>query len=167
MNIPILLCIIFILSFIVLYWFFTRENKKDKDKDSPLALISIAMLFSVLSTLVFAFFLFMIIGSIRVVDSVFSLHIDTGQLLIVGTCYLIYWLSIDSIFSKIFDYMMGDTIYSNLSLSFSRTAAFYLIGLFTGLSKDINLTLSIGVALILLVIDTSYSLYSKKSKIKV
>ncbi|WP_282033571.1 hypothetical protein [Metabacillus indicus] len=166
MKIPFLLCIIFILSFVVLYWFFTRENKKDKDKDSPLALISMAMLFSVLSTLVFAFFLFVIIGSMKVVDSVFSLQIDTGQLLIVGTCYLIYWLTIDSIFSKISDYLMGDTIYSNLSISLSRAAAFYIIGIFTNLSEDINLTLSIGVALILLVIDTSYSFYSKRPKIK-
>ena len=155
MKIVIFLSVIFILLFILLFWFIHHENKKEeeKEKDSLLTIAIVAILFSVIITVVFGFFLFLIIGSTSVVDTLFSLNINTNQLITIGISFLIYWLTVDNIIEKFFEYLLGENTYAILSLALARMAAFYIIGIIINLNTTINMTISIGVSLILLVIE--------------
>ena len=108
---------IFILLFLLLFWFFHYENKKEKNKDTLLTLVVVAILFSVIITFVFAFFLFLIMGSTNFIDKIFSLNIDTNQLIVIGISFLIYLLTIDNVFEKVFEYLLGENIYAILSLT--------------------------------------------------
>ena len=162
LKISIFLSLIFILSFFLLFWFIHHENKKKEKQDSLLTLVVMAILFSVIITFVFAFVLFLIIGSTNVIDKIFSLNINTNQLFIIGISFLIYWLTIDNIFEKLFEYMLGENIYAILFLALSRVVSCYIIGIIIKLNEVINMTVSIGVPLIILAIETLY--YSKNNK---
>ena len=153
MKIVIFSSVIFIPIFILLFWFIHHENKKEKEKDSLLTIIIVATLFSVILTVVFVFFLFLIMGSTTVIDTLFSLHINTNQLITIGISFLIYWLTVDNIIEKFFEYLFGENIYAIFSLAVARMAAFYIIGIILNLNDTINMTISIGVSLILLVIE--------------
>ena len=162
LKISIFLALIFILSFFLLFWFIHHENKKKEKQDSLLTLVVMAILFSVIITFVFAFVLFLIIGSTNVIDKIFSLNINTNQLFIIGISFLIYWLTIDNIFEKLFEYMLGENIYAILFLALSRVVSCYIIGIIIKLNEVINMTVSIGVPLIILAIETLH--YSKNNK---
>lgn len=163
LKISIFLSVIFILSFLLLFWFIRHENKKEKNRDSLLSLIVVAIIFSAISTLVFAFFLFLIVGSTSVIDSIFSLNINSTELIVIGISFLIYWITIDNIFEKFFEYLWGENIYAILSLALSRVASFYIIGLIIILNEDINMIISLGVSFVLLVIDVLYFFKNNKS----
>ena len=163
MKIILFLIAIFMLSFPLLFWFFRYTNKKEETKDSTLALIVIASLFSGIVTLFFAFFLFLIIGSASVINNIFSLNIDRNQLIVIGISFIIYWFTIDNIFEKLIEYFFGETIYAIFSLALLRVASFYVIGILLKLNEDTNMIISIGVALIFLAIDVLYFFKNKKS----
>ncbi|SES44942.1 hypothetical protein [Psychrobacillus sp. OK032] len=163
MKISILLSVIFILSFFLLFWFIHHENKKEQNKDNLLILIVVAILFSVIITFVIAFFLFLILGSANVIDTIFSLHINTNHLIVIGISFLIYWITIDNIFEKFFEYLWGENIYAVLSVALSRVASFYIIGIIIKLNEVTNMSISIGVSLILLAIDVLYFFKNNKS----
>ena len=161
MNISIFLLIIFILSFLILFWFTHHENKKEEKKDGLLTLLVVAGTFSVIITLVFALFLFLIMGSTSVIDIMFSLELTTNQLLVIGISFLIYWFTIDNILGKFFEYLLGENIYALLALAISRLVSFYMIGTLIKLNEDKNMTISIGVSIILLSIEVLYFLRKK------
>ncbi|MEK9197187.1 hypothetical protein SFC08_09520 [Lysinibacillus halotolerans] len=163
MKITIFLLFIFVLSFIILFLFLNKENKKEESKDSIPIVVFSSVLFAFIITIVIAFFLFILIGSTTVIDTLFSLDITTNQLIVIGISFLIYWLSIDSIFEKVFEYFMGETVYTALSLAITRVAAFYIIGILMKLDQYTNLSISIGVSVILFIIDVLFSLKGEKS----
>lgn len=165
LKIAIFLSIIFILSFTLLFWFIHHENKKEKAKDRLFTLVIMAILFSVIITLVFAFILFLIIGSTNVVDTIFSLDINTNQLIIIGISFLVYWMTIDNIFEMLLEYILGKNIYAILFLGVSRMVSFYIIGVIIKLNETINMTVSIGVSLIILLIELLYFFRNNKSHI--
>lgn len=161
MNISIFLLIIFILSFLILFWFTYHENKKEEKKDGLLTLLVVAGIFSVIITFVFALFLFLIMGSTSVIDIMFSLELTTNQLLVIGISFLIYWFTIDNILGKFFEYLLGENIYALLALAISRLVSFYMIGILIKLNEVMNMTISIGVSIILLSIEALYFLRKK------
>lgn len=163
LKFSIFLSVIFILSFLLLFWFIHHENKKEGNKDRLLTLVVVAILFSVIIAIVFALFLFFIMGSTNVIDAIFSLNINTNQLIVVGISFLIYWITIDNIFEKFFEYLLGENIHAILSLALSRIASFYIIGIIIKLDEVINMTISIGVSLIFLATDVLY--FFKNNKI--
>ena len=149
--------------FILLFWFFHHENKKEKEKDSLLKLLLAATFFSVILTVVFVFFLFLIIGSTTVIDTLFSLHINTNQLIAIGISFLIYWFTIDNILEMLFEYLLGENAYAILSLAPTRMATFYIIGIILNLNNTVNMTISIGISLILLTIDMLFFFRKERS----
>lgn len=165
LKISIFLSVIFILSFLLLFWFIHHENKKKEKQDRLLTLVVISILFSVIITFVFAFVLFLIIGSTNVIDKIFSLNINTNQLFIIGISLLIYWITIDNIFEKLFEYMLGENIYAILFLALSRVVSCYIIGIIIKLNEVINMTISICVPLIILAIEMLYYFKNNKSYI--
>ena len=165
LKISIFLSVIFIISFLLLFWFVRHKNEKEENKDSLITLAIVSVIFSVIITSVFAFFLFVIIGSTSVIDKIFSLNLTTDQLLLIGISFLIYWLTIDNIFEKLFEYMLGENIFAVLFLALSRVVSFYIIGIIIKLNEPVNIAVSIGVPLIILVIDTLYYFKNNKSYI--
>ncbi|MFJ5770063.1 hypothetical protein [Psychrobacillus sp. NPDC093180] len=153
MKIGIFLAVIFILLFGFLFWFVHHENKKENEKDNLLTLVIIAILFSMILTAIIAFFLFLIIGSANVMNTLFSLNLNSSQLILIGISYLIYWMTADNIIEKFFEYLWGENIYAILSLAVARIATFYIIGIILNLDIAINMTISIGISVILLGID--------------
>lgn len=162
LKILVFLSVIFILAFILLFWFLQYENKKEDKKDNLLILILIAIIFSLVITTVIALFLFLIIGSTNVIEILFSLDISTNQVIVIAISFLVYWLTVDNIFEKVFKYFMGENIYAILSLSLTRVASFYIIGIIIKLNEMINLSISAGVATVLLAIDVLYFLKYNK-----
>lgn len=156
MKIGIFLFVIFIFSFMLLFGFVYSVNKKEDDKDNMLVLIIVAILFSLIITMVIAFFLFIIIGSTSAIDILFSLNINTGQIITIGISYLIYIFTIDSIVEKILEYLLGKNIIHYFALALTRIGAFYIIGIIINVSQEIILTLSIGVSVIILLFEVLY-----------
>ncbi|MFL0507177.1 hypothetical protein ACH0B5_15665 [Ureibacillus sp. 179-F W5.1 NHS] len=163
MKITIFLLFIYILSFIILFLFLNKENKKEESKDSIPMVIYSSILFAFIITIAIAFFLFLLIGSTSVIDTLFSLNIATNQLIVIGISFLVYWLTLDSIFEKVFEFFMGETLYTAFSLAITRVAAFYIIGVLMRLDEHIDLTISIGVSVILLIIDGLFIIKGDKS----
>lgn len=161
-QISLFLMIIFILCFSLLFWFIQQQNKKEANEDRFLIVLVISILFSVMITAVFAFSLFVIIGSANVINRIFSFNITANQLVVIGISYLVYLLTLDNIFEKLFEYVFGESLYAILSLFLSRIAAFYVIGAIIGIESVINPILSAGVSFILLVIEALYYLKIKK-----
>lgn len=139
-----------------------RSNKQEKEKKSVLILMLGAGLFSLLFTLLLAFFLLIMMGSTVVINSLFTLNITTNQLIIIAISYIIYWLTLDTLFEKLCEYVLGKNYYAQVMIALSRIVIFYIIGSLIGLTASINFTLSIGVALIFLIIDALYLLRKNK-----
>lgn len=139
-----------------------RSNKQEKEKKSVLILMLGAGLFSLLFTLLLAFFLLIMMGSTVVIDSLFTLNISTNQLIKIAISYVIYWLTLDTLFEKLCEYVLGKNYYARVMIALSRIVIFYIIGSLIGLTARINFTLSIGVALIFLIIDALYLLRKNK-----
>ena len=110
-------------------------------------------------------------GSTTVIDTLFFLNINTNQLIVIGISFLIYWFTIDNILEMLFEYLLGENPYAILSLAPTRMAAFYIIGIILNLNNTVNMTISIGVSLILLAIDMLFffrkegRIYEKKINI--
>ena len=165
MNIFVVLIIIFILSFLGIYWLVRTVDNKNESKDSVLTLLSVTFVFSILSTLFFAFVLFVIIGSTSVVNKVFSLSLTTNQLVTIGISIFIYSLTLDNVLEKVFEYLFNKSMLAIVVLTLSRIVSFYIIGFLLKLNETTNITISVGVSLILLVVDGLYY-YRDQSKVK-
>ena len=153
MGILLFLLVFFVFFFLLLFWFFQHENKKEEKKSSFLVLLKMSIFFSLILTLVVAFFLFLIIGSTSVIDRVFSLDITNKQLVVIGITYFLYCFTLDNFFEFLFEYIFGKNMYALGSLTLSRIAAFYIIGILIDLNNDINTVISIGLSLIFLVVN--------------
>ena len=164
-KIVIILAIIFILSFLGIYWLVRTVDNKNESKDSVLTLLSVTFVFSILSTLFFAFVLFVIIGSTSVVNKVFSLSLTTNQLVTIGISIFIYSLTLDNVLEKVFEYLFNKSMLAIVVLTLSRMVSFYIIGFLLKLNETTNITISVGVSLILLVVDGLYY-YRDQSKVK-
>ena len=153
MKIVILLSVSFILIFILLLCAFRSDNKKEKVKDSFMLLVIGTALFSAVITAALAFLLFLIIGSTSIIDSLFSLNINMNQIIIISISIFIYWITLDNIFENLFEYIFGKNLFALLFLALARITAFYIMGNILKLDETINMTISIGVSLILLLFD--------------
>lgn len=156
MKITVFLFVLFVLLFILLFRFFYNENKKEDEKDSIMVLIFAAALFSLFITIVIAVFLFLIIGSTSAINLILSLNISTEQIMIIGISFLIYLFTIDHIIEIITEYLLGKNIFHYIVLAFTRISSFYIIGIIINIRHDINITISIGVSLILLLFEVLY-----------
>src|SRR5690606_17379214 len=163
LKIAMFLAVIFLLLFIALLWFFRRENKKEDDKDNMAVLIGVSILFSLIITLAIGFLLLLIVGSITALNTVFSLNISVNQMILIAVSFLIYWFTLDYIFEATFEHIFGENWIAVFSLTLSRIAAFYIIGILFHLNEPINLVVAVGVPLIIVVLDILSLLKTKKA----
>lgn len=164
MKIAIFLTVIFILTLMVLSTFFYHTKKKQTKKDNILVLMITAVLFSLLITMVIALLLLIVIGSASAVDIVFSLNISRDQLVIIGIAFLIYLLTLDHLIEKILEFFYGKNLLQTTALAFTRIAIFYVIGILIHISQEMIWTISIGVSVILWLLDVLYDAHKGKEK---
>lgn len=122
----------------------------------------VAGLFALLFTLILAFFYLLIMGSTVIIDSLFTLQINSNQLTKLVIFYLLYWLILDTFFEGLSEHLLGKNVLARFFIALFRMVIFFIIGNFIGLTNRDNWILSIGVAVILLLIDLLYLLRKKQ-----
>lgn len=158
--------VIFLISFILLFVFFHKENKleSEEEKSSFIMMIVMAILFSLIITIASGLFFLAIIGSTSIVNTVFSLDISLNQLVILSLAFLAYIFILDDIVIFIFEFLIGKKFLLTIIIILVRTIAFYWIGLLNGLNQNVSFTLAIGVAIIVLVIESLNNLREKSKQ---
>lgn len=153
MKIVVFLIVVFILLFFLLFRFVYRENKKEHEKDKIWLLIFVAFLFSIIIIIVIALLLFLLIGSTSIINLIFSLNINNEQIIIIGISFLIYLFTIDNIVEIFLEYLLGKNIICYIAKALTRVVSFYIIGLIVNIEHEILVIISIGVSVILLLIE--------------
>jgi hypothetical protein len=158
--------VIFLISFILLFVFFHKENKleSEEEKSSFIMMIVMAILFSLIITIASGLFFLAVIGSTSIVNTVFSLDISLNQLVILSLAFLAYIFILDDIVEFIFEFLVRKKIIVLMILALVRIIAFYWIGLLNGLNQNVSFTLAIGVTLIIFVIESLNNMREKSKQ---
>lgn len=156
---------IFIISFLLLFIFIYKGNKKESEteKISFFLVIVVAGLLALAPTIVITIILFVLLGSTTAINMLFTLQIDMKQLILLAVFLLIYLFSIDSIIESIIKYIVRVNIFYFIILLFIRILAIYIIGLALGLDQTTSFIIASGVSLIVLILEVLYHL-SEKNK---
>lgn len=155
--------VVFIISFLLIFTFIYKDNKKEPvEKRGNLFLVIVtAFLLALAPTVVFALFLFVILGSSSVVNMLFSLHISTKLLILLSVFLLIYLFTVDSIIEIILKHILGKNMFYMIILLLIRMLAFYAIGLAIGVKQPSSFKIAIGVSLIIFVLEILYGMNEK------
>ncbi|MCM3584705.1 hypothetical protein M3182_02965 [Mesobacillus maritimus] len=168
MKIVITLLIVFLITFLLIFAFIFRSNKQEseEEKTSGFMVIFVSILFSLVITGTIGLILFAIFGSTSLVNSLFSLHISTNQLVVVTIAFFIYLFTLDNLLEWIVKWIIGKNLFYTSLLAFLRIGIFYAIANLVGLTQNVSITIAAGVAFILLFIEVSYE-WRKKSKMEI
>ena len=155
MEIVITLLIVFILSFLLICKFIYSENKQEqKEEQGGLFLVVfVSAFFSLIITGTIGLSIFAVLGSTNLVNIIFSLNMDTNQLIALTISYFIYLFILDDIIGFIVKYIFGKNIINTTILTFNTISIFHIIGYFVGLSHTVSLTIATRVAFITLLIE--------------
>lgn len=163
MKIFISLLVVFIISFFLVFKLVYSGNKEETEegKLNFFLVIFVSFLLALLPTAAIGLMLFVLLGSANTVNMVFSLNINLNQLIVLTISFFVYLFTIDSIIEIVVKHILGKNIFYYSMLLLIRIGAFYLIGDLVGLTQTINVTFSIGVALLILFIEILYNLREK------
>ena len=155
MEIVITLLIVFILSFLFICKFIYSENKKEpKEEQGGLFLVVfVSVFFSLIIAGTIGLSIFAVLGTTNLVNIIFSLNIDTNQLIALTISFFVYLFVLDDVIGFIVKYIFGKNIIYMTILTLIRIGIFHIIGYFVGLSHTTSLTIAIGVAFITLLIE--------------
>jgi len=168
MKIVITLLIVFLITFLLIFAFIFRSNKQEseEEKTSCFMVIFVSFLFSLVITGTIGLILFAIFGSTSLVNSLFSLHISTNQLVVVTIAFFIYLFTLDNLLEWIVKWIISKNLFYTSLLAFLRIGIFYAIANLVGLTQNVSITIAAGVAFILLFIEVSYE-WRQKSKMEI
>lgn len=163
MKIFISLLVVFIISFFLVFKLVYSGNKEETEEEKLnfFLVIFVSFLLALLPTAAIGLMLFVLLGSANTVNMVFSLNINLNQLIVLTISFFVYLFTIDSIIEIVVKHILGKNIFYYSMLLLIRIGAFYLIGDLVGLTQTINVTFSIGVALLILFIEILYNLREK------
>ena len=149
MEIVITLLIVFILSFLLICKFIYSENKQEQkeEQDGLFLVVFVSVFFSLIITGTIGLSIFAVLGSTNLVNIIFSLNMDSHQLIALTISYFIYLFILDDIIGFIVKYILGKNIIYTTLLALIRISIFHIIGYFVGLSHKVSLTIATGVAL--------------------
>ena len=155
MEIIITLLIVFILSFLLICKFIYSENKQEpKEEQGGLFLVVfVSVFFSLLITGTIGLSIFAVLGTTNIVNIIFSLNMNSNQLIALTISYFVYLFIIDDIIEFILQYILGKNIIYTTILALIRIGIFHIIGYFVGLSHTVSLTIATGVAFITLLVE--------------
>ena len=161
-KIVISLIVVFIISFLLICKFIYKENKQEPEEEQGglFMVVFVSIFFSLIITGTIGLFIFALLGSTNMVNIIFSLNMNTNQLMIVAISFSVYLFILDDMVGFIVEYIFGKNIVNTTLLTCIRIGIFHIIGYFVGLGHTVSLTIATGVAL-LLVIEVSYRLREK------
>ena len=150
MEIVITLLIVFILSFLFICKFIYNDNKKEpkEEQDGLLLVVLGSVFFSLIIAGTIGLSIFAVLGTTNLVNIIFSLNIDTNQLIALTISFFVYLFVLDDVIGFIVKYIFGKNIVYMTILTLIRISIFHIIGYFVGLSHTTSLTIAIGVAFI-------------------
>lgn len=161
MKIFFVLIIVFFVAFILFFRFIYRENKKEteEEKINFFMIIFVSMALSFIITVTIGLVIFALLGSANIVNMIFSLNISKNQLAILAISFFVYLFTLDSIIEFTVKYIIGKNIFYMIVLVSIRIGTFYLMGkIITDLEQIICITIAVGVAFILMLIEALYYL---------
>ena len=155
MEIVITLLIVFILSFLLICKFIYSENKQEQkeEQDGLFLVVFVSVFFSLIITGTIGLSIFAVLGSTNLVNIIFSLNMDSHQLIALTISYFVYLFILDDIIGFIVKYILGKNIIYTTILALIRISIFHIIGYFVGLSHIVSLTIATGVAFITLLVE--------------
>ncbi|WP_017185634.1 hypothetical protein [Alkalibacillus haloalkaliphilus] len=154
---------VYVISFILIYNFIKRQNRYEPyyERMNPLMIVVVAALLALPILVVVVAVLFAIIGSVSLVDMVFSYNLSTNQLVVLGVTFIIYLYTLDSVFELILKLFVRQVLLYTLLIFLVRVGAFYIIGSIAGLPKQTGLAIAIGVSATVLLIEILFKLREK------
>lgn len=160
------LIIVFITAFLLLFRFIYRGNKQETEdeKINFFMVIFVSMALSFVITATISLVIFALIGSASIVNVIFSLNVSKNQLVVLAISFLVYLFIIEKIIEITVKYIIGKNIFYVIVLVFIRIGIFYLIGKIIGLNQIINITIALGVAFIIMLIEVLYYLREKNKE---
>ena len=115
--------------------------------------VFVSVFFSLIITGTIGLSIFAVLGTTNIVNIIFSLNINTNQLIALTISYFVYLFILDDIIGFILKYILGKNIIYTTILALIRIGIFHIIGYFVNLSHTVSLTIATGVALIILLIE--------------
>ncbi|MDV2583329.1 hypothetical protein [Alkalibacillus haloalkaliphilus] len=154
---------VFAISFILIYNFIKCENNKEpySEQMNATMVVVVAALLALPILVVVGAFTFAIIGSVSLIDIMFSLNLSTSQLVILGVIFIIYLYTLDSLFELTLKNFIKQVLLYTLLIFLVRVGAFYIIGSIIGLPKQTGLAIAIGVSVTVLLIEFLFKLREK------
>ncbi|WP_062052609.1 hypothetical protein [Bacillus sp. JCM 19034] len=166
MEIFLTLIVVFIISFLLIFKFVYSGNKKETEEEKMnfFMVIFVSVALSLIITATIGLVIFALLGSTSIVNRIFSLNISKNQLAVITISFFVYLFTLDSFIEITVKYIIGKNIFYVIVLLFIRIGIFYLIGKIISLNQTISITIAIGVALIILLIETLYYLRERNKE---
>jgi len=166
MEIIFLALTIFLLSFTLLFPWIYKTEKRDRKEAGIWRLvgtsIGIGLVLALFITVIITFLFLVLVGSTKVLNSLFSLHISGRALFWLALCFFLYLFTLDHIFGVAVELLIGKNVLSLIFLTIVRMIAFYLIGIFFHFKHTENLIIAIGVTLFVCLFDVYDLLKERK-----
>ncbi|GAA0453497.1 hypothetical protein [Alkalibacillus silvisoli] len=157
---------VYIISFILIYNFIKRQNKKESYSEQMHAtmVVIVAAFLALPILVVVGAFTFAIIGSVSLVDMMFSFNLSTNQLVVLGITFIIYLFTLDSLIEMLVKYFINPIVLYALVISLIRIGVFYIIGSVMDLQQRTGLAIAVGVSATVLLIEFLFHLREKTTK---
>lgn len=155
MGFVVSLVVVFIISFLLVFILVYR-GEKDKvrtKKGRIFPVLAIAMILALVPTVVIMLGIILLLGSTNVINIIFSLHLSTNEIAIFAILLMIYLFTIDSIIEMILKQIVGKNMSYFFILLLIRILAMYAIGLAINFTQSNSFIISLGVALIIYIIE--------------
>lgn len=165
MKIILSLVVVFIITFFFIFSIVYRGNKTEAQEErmNGLLVTFVSFVLAILPTTVVAIFLFALLGSVNIVNELFSLEVDLNQLIILSIAFLFYLFTVDHIVEMIVKNVIGKNLFYYIVTLLSRVIIFVIISAIIGLNDKVSVTLALGVAFIVFCFDF---VYDRKEKMR-
>lgn len=165
MKIILSLVVVFIITFFFIFSIVYRGNKTEAQEErmNGLLVTFVSFVLAILPTTVVAIFLFALLGSVNIVNELFSLEVDLNQLIILSIAFLFYLFTVDHIVEMIVKNVIGKNLFYYIVTLLSRVIIFVIISAIIGLNDKVSVTLALGVAFIVSCFDF---VYDRKEKMR-
>lgn len=108
MEIIFLALMIFLLSFTLLFPWIYKTKKRDRKETRILRLvgasIGIGLVLALFITVIITFLFVVLVGSTKMLNSLFSLHISGRALFWIAPCFFLYLFTFDHVFEVVLEF---------------------------------------------------------------
>lgn len=156
MNIAIsIIGAIFILSFLLFFvWIFIAERKEESSEKKNVFIISlVSFCLALIVTLAFGASIFLLLGSIKMTNTLFDLDLTIKQVGFIFIGYLIFLFTIDNVIELVVKVIVGKNVANPILLLLIRIFALHMIGLFIGIHQTSSFLVATVVALFIFLIE--------------